>query len=198
MQNVVYGCPVGVQLVDEFHRVRNPTDQAVKLAKQHKHMRPDNFDFWSITGTPMPTRIGDLKTTVDLVQRADWDDPDNPNHNSRVCDLEQLEKAHIRAVSVLGTPADVADFLDRAESFFGSGLVMRHTERCRFFGRRIFNLQDAKPGRIAHFTPDKFLPEVQAIADRVRDDIAISTSEHWEQAVRSLPAYNKMRELEFL
>ncbi|CAK7220467.1 hypothetical protein SEUCBS140593_004243 [Sporothrix eucalyptigena] len=207
-RKTVYGCPIGIQLVDEFHKAK---DDVISLALQHKHLQSsrdgeDNFDFWAITGTPLPAKLTDLETVTDILQRLpQWDDAASPHHGSRVVALRELQVAYEKAVSEDGTPEQAADFRSRAERFFQSGIVKRHTEGSMFFGQRIFNLQDVTPRVVVHTTPEPLRDDVSRVAARVavmvRESMTsdpASTSTNWEQAVRSSSLFNHMMDLEIL
>ncbi|CAK7225955.1 hypothetical protein SBRCBS47491_006063 [Sporothrix bragantina] len=206
-RKTVYGCPIGIQLVDEFHKAK---DAVIALALQHKHLQSsnstDNFDFWAITGTPLPAKLTDLETVTDILQRLpQWDDEASPHHGSRVVALRELQVAYEKAVAEDGTPEQAADFRSRAERFFQGGIVKRHTESSMFFGQRIFNLQDVAPRVVVHKTPEPLRDDVSRVVARVAVNIResmttdpASTSTNWEQAVRSSSLFNHMMDLEIL
>ncbi|OAA68025.1 SNF2-related protein [Niveomyces insectorum RCEF 264] len=226
-RKTVYSCPVGIQLVDEFHKAK---DDVVALARQHKHIQrsstggADNFDFWAISGTPLPSKLTDLEAVTDIVQRLpEWDDPSSRHYGSRVVALRELQVAYEHAVAEDGTPEQAAEFRARAERFFQGELVKRHTEASLFFGQRIFNLQDVAPEVVVHATPDKFRADVAAVAARIGSTVRglmeaapaptpttqapptpadgsnrSSSSSNWAQAVRSSSLFNHMMNLEIL
>ena len=209
-RKTVYGCPVGIQLVDEFHKAKN---DVIALAQQHKHLQSndkggDSFDFWAITGTPLPAKLTDLENITDIVQRLpEWDDPASSHHGSRVFELRKLQEAYEKAIAEDGTPEQASEFRTRAEKFFHGGLVKRHTEASTFFGKRIFSLQDIDAKVAVHNTPDALKENVGKIVARVgikiREAMAESRSgaasdNNWEQAVRSSSLFNHMMDLEIL
>ncbi|CAK7272283.1 hypothetical protein SEPCBS119000_005042 [Sporothrix epigloea] len=206
-RKTVYGCPIGIQLVDEFHKAK---DQVTVLALQHKHIqsssksRRDDFDFWAVTGTPLPAKLTDLEPVTDILQRLpQWDDSSSAHHGSRVAALRELQTAYERAVAADGTPQQAAEFRDRAERFFQGGMVKRHTESSLFFGQRIFNLQDVRPRVVVHKTPEPFRDSVSQVVARVAVELRESmttdpTGIHWAQAVRSSTLFNCMVDLEIL
>lgn len=211
-RKTIYGCPIGIQLVDEFHKAK---DDVIALALQHKHLQSsggngesDNFDFWAITGTPMPAKLTDLEAVTDILQRLpQWDDAANPHNGSRVVALRELQVAYEKAVAEDGTPEQAADFRSRAERFFQGGLIKRHTESSMFFGQRIFNLQDVTAQVVVHTTPEPLRDDVSKVVARVAVKIRESMADgpsaavnatNWEQAVRSSSLFNHMMNLEIL
>ncbi|CAK7564320.1 MAG: hypothetical protein SEPTF4163_002209 [Sporothrix epigloea] len=208
-RKTVYGCPIGIQLVDEFHKAK---EEVTALALQHKHIQSsgesgrDDFDFWAITGTPMPSKLTDLEAATDILQRLpQWGDEASAHYGSRVLALRDLQVAYEKAVAADGTPQQAVEFRERAERFFQGGMVKRHTESSLFFGQRIFNLQDVTPRVIVHSTPgplrDNVSRVVARIAVKLRESMItspISNSIHWEQAVRSSSLFNHMMDLEIL
>ncbi|CAK7270506.1 hypothetical protein SEPCBS57363_004135 [Sporothrix epigloea] len=208
-RKTVYGCPIGIQLVDEFHKAK---DEVTTLALQHKHVQSsgesgrDDFDFWAITGTPMPAKLTDLETATDILQRLpQWDDASSAHHGSRLTALRDLQVAYEKAVAADGTPQQAVEFRERAERFFQGGMVKRHTESSLFFGQRIFNLQDVTPRVVVHNTPESLRDNVSRVVARIavklRESMTtspISNSIHWEQAVRSSSLFNHMMNLEIL
>ncbi|ERS99374.1 hypothetical protein HMPREF1624_04574 [Sporothrix schenckii ATCC 58251] len=216
-RKTVYGCPVGIQLVDEFHKAK---DDVIALALQHKHLQSggggsgggdsatDNFDFWAITGTPLPAKLTDLEAVTNILQRLpQWDEPTSPHHGSRVAALRELQVAYEKAVAEDGTPEQAADFRRRAERFFQTGIIKRHTETSMFFGQRIFNLQDVTAQVVVHVTPAPLREDVSKVVARVAVKIRESMADgpsadvnaaNWEQAVRSSSLFNNMMDLEIL
>ncbi|KAL1899784.1 hypothetical protein Sste5346_002650 [Sporothrix stenoceras] len=211
-RKTVYGCPIGIQLVDEFHKAK---DDVIALALQHKHLQSsggdggrDNFDFWAITGTPMPAKLTDLESVTNILQRLpQWDDAASPHNGSRVVALRELQVAYEKAVAEDGTPEQAADFRSRAERFFQGGIIKRHTESSMFFGQRIFNLQDVTAQVVVHTTPEPLRDDmskvVARVAVKIRECMADSPASggnttNWEQAVRSSSLFNHMMDLEIL
>lgn len=206
-RKTVYGCPVGIQFVDEFHKAKN---SVLTLAQHHKHMRHggQHFDFWAITGTPMPSHITDLESVTDIVQRLpDWDQPESRHHGSRVSSLQALQTAYDRSMAEDGTPEQVAEFRRRAAQFFGNGLIKRHTEQSTIFGQPIFNLQNVAPKTVVHKTPEAQRDDVKrvaaAVGARVRETLGATpetpaSTINWDQAVRSCALFGHMTNLQVL
>src|SRR3569833_1911204 len=194
----VYGCPVGVQIVDEFHRVMSETGDVVKLAKEHMHIANGDFDFWSVTGTPLLKSVADLKTTLELLYRDDWENPEHPQHGTRIPDLMALDEAHQKAISATGTPEDVAAFAAMTETFFRGGLLIRRTAESLFFGNSMFRLQDVKPKCITCYTPDKFIDAAQQKSNQLRDTLHGVTGGNWEQTIRNKSTFDMLIDLNII
>ncbi|KAB5577999.1 hypothetical protein GE09DRAFT_1088164 [Coniochaeta sp. 2T2.1] len=194
----VYGLPVGCMLVDEFHKVRTMGNPVVELAQEHKRIMGDNTEFWSVTGTTMPkSSFLDLESTIAILERPTWSQPDHINHNKRIECVKELEDAYFEAVSAdKGSEAAVEAFKERASQFF-EGLVIRHTMESRFFGQRITKVKEMKPIKKTFTTAPEYLDDLQALADQVKNRIRTMThSDSYEQVVRSLPTYIELTPLQ--
>ncbi|KAB5545866.1 hypothetical protein GE09DRAFT_1132717 [Coniochaeta sp. 2T2.1] len=194
----VYGLPVGCMLVDEFHKVRTMGNPVVELAQDHKRIMGDITEFWSVTGTTMPkSSFLDLESTIAILERPTWSQPDHMNHDKRIECLKELENAYFEAVSADNcSEAAVEAFRERASQFF-EGLIIRHTMESRFFGQRITKVKEMKPVKMTFTTAPEYLDDLQALADQVKDKIRTMTqSDSYEQVVRSLPTYIELTPLQ--
>ena len=194
----VYSCKVGVQLVDEFHRVMGSNNPVVALAREHRHMWKDGFDFWAVTGTPVPNRLLDLKSTIELLQQAEWDDEKHPQHATRLVDLEDLSEAHEATRFGTGSPEDAAAFRAKAARHFRGDYVIRHTKETCFFDKFIVGRKSPRVKKVSHHTPDRYLKAVQEIADASRPSVEAATGGAWGKVVDNEAIFEMMFKLDIL
>ncbi len=195
----VYGCPVGLHLVDEFHmpEARLSFSGPASLAHQHKHIRRGDCDFWSVTGTPMPDSLKDLEMTLDILHRREWESTEHRHHGRQISRLVDLSRAHQDATKEDATPDQQDRFRTLAQDFFTHDFVIRNTEDSTFFGRMITRMGSIKPDVWAFFTPNKFIASVQAIAREVQVDLAAISAEP-QKAIASAKGYLKLERLQVL
>ena len=193
----VYGCPVGVQIVDECHLARSGNGAwATDLAKEHKHIRKGKFDFWSVTATPMPEAIGDISPLIVLLYRPEWDQPSHPHFPKRPAALKELSEAYQKAVVPTASSQDQLHFNNLAQRVLTRDLIVRHNEESTFFGLPIVNLQQVKPEKLTVLTPENYVHDLKMIADEVKADL-VSTDLMSQEAMSKM-AFQKSYKLQFL
>jgi hypothetical protein len=196
-KRTMYGCPIGMQLVDEWHRVMKT--QVFELAMDHLHMWRDNFDFWAVSGTPTPNgTFLDLRPMLSILQQPEWDNPEHRHHYCRVSSVEALAEAYTRATSEDGTPEDVTAYRDMPGKLFASGLMTRRTETSKFFDKLVSDLEDVKPRRVTHMTPDIHLEAVQKIADVVKAQVETEVEKEWAMSISCIKTSNHLSDLSIL
>ncbi|EFX02361.1 DNA/RNA helicase [Grosmannia clavigera kw1407] len=167
----VYGCPVGLHIVDEFHRMRDVQSNAVQLALAHKHMHDSasrgssgsQFAFWAVTGTPLPgSRMTDLTGLMAVLQQPAWNGQDHAHHALRTEGLAELEDTRRRCASLSATSDDRDRFRQLALACFDSGFVIRHSG----------DMPHVPPVRVSFSTPVAHRYGVKVLAENARRRLA--------------------------
>lgn len=193
----VYGCPVGVQIVDECHLARSGNGAwATELAREHKHIRNGDFEFWSVTATPMPETINDISSVIELLHRPEWDDHTHPHFTKRPEALKGLINAYETAIAPAGSSQDQLAFISLATSFFTHDMIVRNNDQSRFFDQPIVNLQQINPQILTIFTPKQYVEGFQQVANEVKADLMATKT--MDQAVTSKTAFQKFQKLQIL
>jgi len=195
VQTSIYGCPIGVHVVDEFHKVLHRDSVPVRLALAHISIRDGGYtDFWSVTATPMPNQLMDIYSTFDILERGWWG-PKHTMHGTK--ELLGLIERH-KAANAPGASHRVKyDFEIEIIYFFHRAFILKTDEETEFFGQLTTDIKPVKPELLTYDTPEVFVQDVQKIASGIKAEFSEVHLDPTE-AFRSKKAFDKLEVLQVL